>query len=155
MSVCRGCSESSRRSSLHPMNEHTVPSDVGGYLFEFRRTRPLRETARWVTGLGLVLAGAAISVIGNASSSYMSLPLGIAIAVLGILLLTTYAYDRNKANRTSPAEAGKHRTRSVRKANSKEPLASQLALVQTCIRRAPLPEENLRPPSAAYSITDP
>lgn len=129
MSVCRGCSESSRRSSLHPMNEHTVPSDVGGYLFEFRRTRPLRETARWVTGLGLVLAGAAISVIGNASSSYMSLPLGIAIAVLGILLLTTYAYDRNKANRTSPAEAGKHRTRSVRKANSKESLASQLALV--------------------------
>lgn len=138
MNVCRGCSESSRGSSLHPMNEHTVPSDVGGYLFEFRRTRPLRETARWVTGLGLVLAGVAISVIGNGSSSYMSLPLGIAMAVLGIILLTTYAYDRNKANRASPAQASKHRTRSSRKANGKESLASELALLADLYSRGAL-----------------
>lgn len=94
------------RVYLHPLNEHTVPSDVGGYLFEFRRTRPLRETARWVTGLGLVLAGVAISVIGNASSSY-------------------------------------------------SPWLRSLPSWQTCIREVPLPEENLRPPSGAYSTTDP
>lgn len=126
------------RVYLHPLNEHTVPSDVGGYLFEFRRTRPLRETARWVTGLGLVLAGVAISVIGNASSSYMSLPLGIPIAVLGIILLTTYAYDRNKSNRTSPARTSKHRTRSSRKANGKESLASELALLADLYSRGAL-----------------
>lgn len=123
------------------MNEHTVPNDIGGYLVEFRRTRPLRETAPWVTGLSLALGGVAISVIGNASSSYMSLPLGIAIAVLGIILLTTYAYDRNRANRNSPAQAGRHRNRSVRKVNGKESLASELALVADLYSRGALTRE--------------
>lgn len=78
------------------MNEHTVPHDMGGYLFESGRRRPLRQTAVRMAGLGLAIGGVAISVIGNASSSYLSFPLGIAVAVLGVILLITHAYDKNK-----------------------------------------------------------
>lgn len=75
-------------------------------MFEFRGKRPLRETTRWITGLGLFIGGVAIAVIGNASSSYLSIPLGIAVAVLGVILLIAYAFNRNKTNLAAPVQAG-------------------------------------------------
>ena len=111
------------------MSEHTVPHEAGGYLFEFGRRRPLRETTRWMTGLGLVMGGVANMFIGNASSSYLSLPLGIAIAVLGVILLVTYAFDKDQKNRTSPVQANRHRIRSVRRVRGKESIASDLAIL--------------------------
>jgi uncharacterized membrane protein YfcA len=119
-----------RGSILQHMNEHTVPSEIGGYLFEFRGKRPLRETARWITGLGLFIGGVAIAVIGNASSSYLSIPLGIAVAVLGVTLLIAYAFSRNKTNlESAPVRAGKRRVQRVSKVSAKGSLASELALL--------------------------
>ncbi|PTT59177.1 hypothetical protein DBR22_22180 [Arthrobacter sp. HMWF013] len=80
-----------------------------------------------MTGLGLVIGGVAIMVIGNASSSYLSLPLGIAIAVLGVILLITYAFDKNRKNRAFPVQANRHRIRSIRGVRGKDSLASDLA----------------------------
>src|SRR5688500_153979 len=82
------------------MNEHTAPSETGGFFFEFRGKRPLRETAGWVSGVGLAGAGMAIAVIGTASHSHISMPLGIAVAVLGAILLVLYAVTRST---TKPA----------------------------------------------------
>lgn len=96
-------------------------------MFEFGRRRPLRETARWMTGLGLVMGGVVIMFIGNASSSYLSLPLGIAIAVLGVILLMTYAFDKDRKNRTSPVQASRHRSRSSPRVRGKNSIASDLA----------------------------
>ncbi|MCQ6270838.1 hypothetical protein M8J71_10130 [Pseudarthrobacter sp. R1] len=96
------------------MNEHTVPSEAGGYLFEFKGKHPLRETVRWVTGVGLAGTGVAIAVIGTASNSYLSMPLGIAIAVLGAIVLVMYVAAKNKAKPLSgPARVGKHHIKSA------------------------------------------
>jgi hypothetical protein len=83
-------------SILQHMNEHTASGEAGGYLIEFTWKRPLRETARWVTGVGLAGVGVAIAVIGTASNSYLSMPLGIAIAVLGAIVLVLYAVARSR-----------------------------------------------------------
>jgi hypothetical protein len=110
------------------MNDHAVPG--GGYLFEFRGNGPLRETGRWVTGAGLVVAGVAVAVIGTASHSFLSMPLGIAVAVLGGVLLVLHAATRNTSKPGSaPARAGKQRINSLHQENVKESVASELALL--------------------------
>lgn len=128
-------------SILQHMNEHTVPS--GGYLFEFRGKRPLSETARWVTGVGLAGVGVTIAVIGTASNSYLSMPLGIAMAVLGAIVLLLYAVTRNKTHPTSaPAQAGKHHIKNVSKVIAKDSIASELALLADLYSKGALsPEE--------------
>lgn len=91
------------------MNEHVVPNPADGYLLEFKGKRPLRETARWVSGVGLVCAGVAIAIIGNVIHSYLSMPLGIAVAVLGAIMLVVYAMtkSRTKAGAAASGQAGK------------------------------------------------
>lgn len=125
-----GCSMIRRGSILQLMNEHTVPSETGGYLFKFRGKRPPRETARWVTGVGLAGAGAATAVIGTASNSSLSMPLGIAVTVLGAIVIFLYAVTKDKTKPAStPAHSGKNRIRNVSKVSEKESIASQLALI--------------------------
>src|SRR5215217_5649377 len=112
------------------MNEHAVPSETGRYLFEFKGGRPLRETARWVTGAGLAVAGVAVAVIGTASHSFLSMPLGIAVAVLGGILLVLHAATGNKSKPGSaPAQARQHRFTSLHKGHVKESVALQLVLL--------------------------
>lgn len=130
-------------SILQHMNEHTVPSEASGYLFEFRGKRPLGETARWVTGVALAGVGVAIAVIGTASHSYLAMPLGIAVAVLGAIVLVLHAVTKNKTNPASaPAQAAKHRIKNVSKVSEKESIASQLALIADLYSQGALtPEE--------------
>ncbi len=112
------------------MNEHTAPSGTGGFFFEFRGKHPLRETAGWVSGVGLAGAGMAIAVIGTASHSHISMPLGIAVAVLGAILLFLYAVARST---TKPAPvssaAGKHRVKNAGRAAAQESPAADLVVI--------------------------
>jgi len=122
------------------MNEHTVPS--GGYLFEFRGKHPLRQTARWVTGVGLAGVGMAIAVIGTASNLYLSMPLGIAVAALGAVVLVWYSMTKNKTKQASaPVRAGKHHIRNADKAAAKESVAADLALIANLYAQGALTAE--------------
>jgi hypothetical protein len=57
----------------------------------------------------------AIAVIGSASSSYLSIPLGIALTVLGVILLLAYALNGNNRNAVpATVQAGKHHIKSVK-----------------------------------------
>lgn len=124
------------------MNEHTVPSETGGYLFEFRGKRPLRETARWVSGVGLAGIGVAIAVIGTASNSYLSMPLGIAIAVVGAIVLVLYAATKNKSKPVSAsARAGMHHLKMAKRVTAKESVAADLALVASLYSQGELTAE--------------
>ncbi|WP_255769138.1 SHOCT domain-containing protein [Pseudarthrobacter sulfonivorans] len=88
------------------MNEHAVPRPADGYLFEFKGKQSLRETARWVSGVVLVCAGVAIAIIGTASHSDLSMPLGIAVAVLGAIVLVLYALTKSRTKATAAASGG-------------------------------------------------
>jgi hypothetical protein len=137
------CSRIRRGSILQHMNEHAVPGETGGYLFEFRGMRPLREAARWVTGVGLAGVGMTVAVIGTASHSYLSVPLGIAVAVLGAVLLFLFAVSRNKTKSGSAhAQARKHRVKNAGNVSAKESIASELALIANLYTQGALtPEE--------------
>lgn len=103
---------------------------TGGSLFEFGGKRALRETAQWVTGVGLAGVGVAVVVLGTASGSHLSMPLGIAVAALGAILLFLYAVTRNKTRQASAsARAGSLWTKSVSKDNENGSIASELALL--------------------------
>ena len=106
------------------MNDRVV--GTGGSLFEFGGKRGLRETAQWVTAAGLACVGVAIAVLGTASGSYLSMPLGIAVAVLGAILLFLYAITRNKT-RKAPAStrAGRHWPKSASKEKANGSIASE------------------------------
>lgn len=122
------------------MNGHTAPGQAGGYLFEFRGKRPLRETARWVTGMGLSAVGIAIAVIGTASNSYLSMPLGIAVTVLGALVLVMYALTKTtpKVSNATPG-ARWFKGRSVEKVQHS--VAADLALLADLHARGALTAE--------------
>ncbi|MBT2521164.1 hypothetical protein [Arthrobacter sp. ISL-28] len=124
------------------MNDHAVPSETGRYLFEFRGKHPLRETLRWVVGVGIAGVGVAIAVIGTASNSYLSMPLGIAMAVLGATVLVLYAVTKNK---TKPASATtqsvKHRIKNTSNVTAKESIASELALIANLYSQGALSAE--------------
>jgi len=122
------------------MSEHVVGS--GGSLIEFRGKRPLRETAQWVTGVGLAGVGVAIAVLGTASGSYLSMPLGIAVAVLGAIVLFLYAATRNKTRKASAsARAGTLWTKSASKEKANGSIASELALLADLYSRGALTAE--------------
>ena len=139
-SLLEGCSLVVRGSILQRMNEHVV--GTGGSLFEFRGKRPLRETSQWVIGVGLAGAGVAIAVLGTASGSYLSMPLGIAVAVLGAIVLFLYAVTRNKTRKASAsAHEGRLGTKSLSKKNAKKSMASELALLADLYSRGALTAE--------------
>jgi hypothetical protein len=124
------------------MNEHTAPSETGGFFFEFRGKHPLGETARWVSGVGLAGAGVAIAVIGTASNSHISIPLGIAIAVLGAILLVLYAVTRSKTKQASvPSWAGKHHVKNAGRAAAKESLTADLVVLANLYSQGALTAE--------------
>ncbi|VXB29984.1 conserved hypothetical protein [Arthrobacter sp. 9AX] len=112
------------------MNDHAVRRDAGAYFWEFGGRRPLRETARWVTGVSLAGAGAAIAIIGTASHTYLSIPLGIAVAVLGAIVLVLHLSARNRTRLVSaPGRTGKRRIKSLHVETATESVASELALL--------------------------
>jgi hypothetical protein len=124
------------------MHAHTAPGETGGNLIEFTWKRPLRETTRWVTGVGLAGVGVAIAVIGTASNSYLSMPLGIAIAVLGAIVLVLYAVARSRTKPMSaPVRAGRHHGKKASKVSAKESVASDLALVASLYSQGALTSE--------------
>jgi hypothetical protein len=124
------------------MNEHTAPSETGGFFFEFRGKHPLRETAGWVSGVGLAGAGMAIAVIGTASHSHISMPLGIAVAVLGAILLVLYAVTRSTTKPASVSSvAGKHRVKNAGRAAAKESLAADLVVIANLYSQGALTAE--------------
>jgi hypothetical protein len=122
------------------MNEHVV--ETGGSLFEFGGKRPLHETAQWVTGGALVGVGVATAILGTASGSYLSMPLGIAVAVLGSILLFLYAVRMNKT-RKAPFSTRARRlwTKSVGMENANKSIASELALLADLYSRGALTAE--------------
>jgi hypothetical protein len=129
------------RYILQRMNEHAVPREAGGYLFEFRGKR-LGDTAQWAAGVCLSGAGMAIVVIGIASQSLLSVPLGIAAGVLGALVLLVQAFSANKARPSgAPAQAGKHRVIKAGKVREEESVASQLALIANLYSQGVLTRE--------------
>jgi hypothetical protein len=112
------------------MNEHAASRETGGFLFEFRGKRPLRETAQWVAGFGLSVAGVAIAVIGTAANSYLSMPLGIAITVLGVLVLVTYALTKRRSRSWSAGATTARAPRTgVFRGRAQQSLATELALL--------------------------
>lgn len=112
------------------MNEHAVPGQSDGYLFEFAGKRPLRETAWWLTGAGLTGAGVAIAAVGTASQTLLAMPSGIAVAVLGLIVLFLCAANMNKTKPASvPARPLQHRVKDTTKMRGRESIASQLALI--------------------------
>ena len=72
------------------MNEDAVLPDAGGYIFAFS----IRRAA-----LRIVAAGAIIAVVANATEPFR-IPLGIALGVLAITLLSTYAFNRSSGERS-------------------------------------------------------
>lgn len=123
------------------MNEHAVPSPADGYLFEFKGKRPLRETARWVSGVGLVCAGVAIAIIGNVFHSYLSVPLGIAVAVLGAIVLVLHAMtkSRTKAGAAASGRAGRSHVKIGNR--GRHSVAADLALLADLYSRGALNAE--------------
>jgi len=123
------------------MNEHAVPSPADGYLFEFKGKHPLRETARWVSGVGLVCAGVAIAIIGTAFHSYLSMPLGIAVAVLGAIMLVLYALTKSRTKVATAASdrAGKRHVKNG--STGPHSVAADLALLAELYSRGALSTE--------------
>lgn len=123
------------------MSEHAASSETGGFFFEFKGKRSLRDTARWVTGVGLSGVGVAIGVIGTASNSYLSMPLGIAITVLGALVLVMFALTRTKRKPVLP-EGGTPQVKRISRESAKQSIAAELALLADLYSRGALsPEE--------------
>ena len=112
------------------MNEHTVPGETGGYLFQFKGKYPIRDAARWITGVGLACLGAAIMVVGTASNSSLSMPLGIATAVLGAIMLVLYLAARSNTKRMlSGARARKGHAGRRATSTAGDALAADLTLL--------------------------
>jgi hypothetical protein len=81
-------------------------------------------------------------VIGIASQSLLSVPLGIAAGVLGALVLLVQAFSANKARPLgAPAQAGKHRVMKAGKVREEESVASQLALIANLYSQGALTRE--------------
>ncbi len=123
-----------------PMNEHTAPGDAGGYLIQFRGKQPLRETARWVTGVALSGVGIAIAVIGTASNSYLSMPLGIAVTVLGALVLVMYSLTKTKP-KIPNASLRTHGVKGRSEGSARQSIAADLALLADLYARGALSAE--------------
>lgn len=122
------------------MNEHAV--GTGGSLFEFGAKRPLHETAQWVSGVALAGVGVATAVLGTASGSYLSMPLGIAVAVLGSILLFLYAVRMNKTRKESASTRVRRLwTKGVGTENANISIASDLALLADLYSRGALTAE--------------
>lgn len=140
-SRAEGCSMVGPGSILQRMDEHVV--GTGGSLFEFGGKRPFRETAQWVSGVGSAGGGVAIAAVGTASGSYLSMPLSFAVAVLGAIVLFLYAVTSNKTRKASAsAHTGRLWSKSIRKGNANESIASELALLADLYSRgARTPEE--------------
>ena len=77
------------------MNEDAVLPDAGGYIFAFS----IRRAALRIAGLCSVAAGAIIAVVANATEPFR-IPVGIALGVLAITLLSTYAFNRSSGERS-------------------------------------------------------
>jgi len=94
-----------------------------------------------ITQQGRVGAGAAIAIIGTAVHSYLSMPLGIAVAVLGAIVLVLYALTKSRTKATAAA-FGRVGKRHV-KAESTGPhsVAADLALLADLYSRGALSTE--------------
>jgi predicted signal transduction protein with EAL and GGDEF domain len=124
------------------MNEQAVPNEAGGFLFEFRGNQGLGQAILWLPGVTAAVSGVVIAVIGSTSNP-LFIPLGIAFAVLGVVLLIAYALDKPRKQQTmklahGPAQAGKQAPRHGKNERREGSLASDLALLADLFSRGAL-----------------
>ncbi len=128
MRITSGILNERLRGYSRQMNEHAVPNDAGGYTFAFSISgRSFR-----IAGLYAVASAAVIAVLANATEPFRA-PVGIALGVLTVTLLTAFAFKRSsqrqKVARTpTQARTGRHHV-TVGKTRVEKSLASELALL--------------------------
>ena len=127
------------RGYYRQMNEHLVSTEADGYTFTFGISR----SSLRIAGLCAVVAAAFLAVLINATEPFR-VPLGIAMGVLVITLLITYAV--NSSSRTP--ELQPERAKRVRgpqmmvgKIMGKGSLAAELALLAELHGRGALTDE--------------
>jgi len=127
------------RGYYRQMNEHLVSTEADGYTFTFGISRSSLQIA----GLCAVVSAAFLAVLINATEPFR-VPLGIAMGVLVITLLITYAV--NSSSRTP--ELQPERAKRVRgpqmmvgKIMGKGSLAAELALLAELHGRGALTDE--------------
>jgi len=132
----KGCSQGYSRQ----MNQHAVSTGPGGYLFAFNISR------RWlrIAGSCAVAAGVIVAVVANATEPFRA-PLGIAVGVLAITLLTTIAAKNSSrgqipAPASTEARAGGHRIL-VGKMRRRRSVATELVLLAELHAKGALTDE--------------
>jgi len=120
------------------MNEHAVSTDAGGYIFAFSISRMSLR----IVGLCAVAFAAIIAVLASATEPFRA-PLGIALGVLVVTLLTAFAFKRSsqtqKVVRTPTPARGHHVT--VGKTRVEKSLAAELALLADLHAKGALSDE--------------
>jgi hypothetical protein len=127
------------RGYYRQMNEHLVSTEADGYTFTFGISR----SSLRIAGLCAVVAAAFLAVLINATEPFR-VPLGIAMGVLVITLLTTYAVNSSSRTHELQPETAK-RARGPRmmvgKIMGKGSLAAELALLAELHGRGALTDE--------------
>lgn len=127
------------RGYYRQMNEHLVSTEADGYTFTFGISR----SSLRIAGLCAVVAAAFFAVLINATEPFR-VPLGIAMGVLVITLLITYAVNSSSRTHELQPETAK-RARGpqmmVGKIMGKGSLAAELALLAELHGRGALTDE--------------
>jgi hypothetical protein len=121
------------------MNERLVATEADGYIFTFGISR----SSLRIAALCAVVAGAILAVLINATEPFR-VPLGIAMGVLSITLLITYAVSiSSRTHELGPATAKGARGPQVTRGKSmgKRSLAAELALLAGLHERGALTDE--------------
>jgi hypothetical protein len=133
------------------MNEHLVSTEADGYTFTFGISR----SSLRIAGLCAVVAAAFLAVLINATEPFR-VPLGIAMGVLVITLLITYAVNSSSRTHELQPETAK-RARGpqmmVGKIMGKGSLGQSLPSLQNCMDGAHLLTKSSAPESGASSET--
>jgi Short C-terminal domain len=116
------------------MNERLVSAEAEGYPFTFGISR----RALRIAGLRAVVIAATLAVLIK-----FRIPSGIALRVLGIILLITYVDSSSGTHELSPAPTKRTKERQVMfgKTTGKKSLAADLALLAELHRSGALSEE--------------
>lgn len=127
------------RGYYRQMNEHLVSTEADGYTFTFGISR----SSLRIAGLCAVVAAAFLAVLINATQPFR-VPLGIAMGVLVITLLITYAvHSSSRTHELQPQTAKRARGPQMMAAKimGKGSLAAELALLAELHGRGALTDE--------------
>lgn len=127
------------RGYYRQMNEHLVSTEADGYTFTFGISR----SSLRIAGLCAVVAAAFLAVLINATQPFR-VPLGIAVGVLVITLLITYAvHSSSRTHELQPQTAKRARGPQMMAAKimGKGSLAAELALLAELHGRGALTDE--------------